>query len=426
MFKKIAGTVITRFLTALLTLAVVILNTNFLGAEKVGVISLIVLAATIIQMVHGFFGGASLVYFIPRVPLARLLIPSCAWALITSVGMSLLLYLFNMIPQGFLVHVIILSLLQSLSTVTSMALLGQERIRESNLISVAQFIVLGLIVGAVYGLVRTRTVSVYVFGLMASYLVAFIWGLVLILPGFRRSDGLIDKPLLRSVVSYGAAAQTGNFLQLLNYRLSYYFVKAYSGMASLGVFSIGVQISEGLWIISRSVSLVQFTRISNSDDRTAAARLTLLLAKLCFLVTLLLMVILLILPSSVFIFIFGAEFSHVRLVLMTLAAGIVMFSLSVAISPYFSGTGRPQINTVASGIGLVLTLVFGFILVPRLGMTGAGLTSSLSYTITALFQVTVFVYKEKLDFRDFLVTGDDIRLLKRVLGRELFIKNPEG
>jgi hypothetical protein len=142
MFRNVAGTVVTRLLTAILMLAVVILNTNFLGAEKVGAISLIVLAATIIQMVHGFIGGASLVYFVPRAPMTLLLIASVLWAVVTSAGMSLLLNVFGMIPEGCLWTVMLLSLVQSLATVMSMLLLGKERISAANLLSLAQFVIL--------------------------------------------------------------------------------------------------------------------------------------------------------------------------------------------------------------------------------------------------------------------------------------------
>jgi O-antigen/teichoic acid export membrane protein len=138
------------------------------------------------------------------------------------------------------------------------------------------------------------------------------------------------------------------------------------------------------------------------------------------------MVILLLLPASFFIFIFGPDFGQVRLVLMALATGIVMFSLSVAISPYFSGTGRPHINTIAAAAGLLITLVAGFILVPRYGIAGAGLTSSISYSVTAIFQLIVFVTLEKIPLRSFLFSPEDFRMLLRVLRRELFIKNAEG
>jgi len=137
------------------------------------------------------------------------------------------------------------------------------------------------------------------------------------------------------------------------------------------------------------------------------------------------MILLLLLPSSFFIFIFGSQFSDIRLVLLSLSAGIVMFSLSVVISPYFSGTGRPHINTAAAVLGLALTLGFGFLLIPRMGLAGAGITSCISYAFTALVQLLIFLRSEKVRTRELLPGMEDLRLLKRVLRRELFIKSPD-
>ncbi len=425
MFRNVAGTVITRFLTALLMLGLVVLNTKVLGAEKMGVLSLIVLSATIIQMVHGFLGGASLVYFVPRASVNVLLGASAVWAVITSAGMTLLLGFFELIPPGFVPWVMALALVQSLATSISMVLLGRERIRASNLLSLAQFTILAGFVAGAYFFTGYRNVEAYILGLTISFSVVLVWGFFLILPGLKKGPSEPVVPLLKSVVTYGAAAQTGNFLQLLNYRLSYYLVKFYSGLAALGVFSVGVQVSEGLWIISRSMSLVQFTRISNTGERSEAVRLTLLFSKMAVLITALMMAVLLLLPTSFFTALFSAQFAQVRPVLMSLATGIVMFSLSVVISPYFSGTGRPQVNTLASAIGLTVTLGAGLILIPALGIIGAGITSAVSYTVTALFQLGVFIFREKVRPGEFLIGREDMRLLKRVLRRELFIKSPD-
>ena len=241
MFRNVAGTVVTRVLTAVLMLAVVILNANFLGAEKVGVISLIVLAATIIQMVHGFIGGGSLVYFATRAPMTLLVVASSVWALITSVGMSFLLNIVGMIPEGFMWGVMLLSMVQSLSSVMSMLLLGRERISAANLLSLAQFIMLAIFVGGIYMFSDFREIGVYLYGMILSFGLIAICGFILVIPELKRTSFTGMAPLLRSVLAYGSAAQTGNFLQLLNYRLSYYLVKFYSGMASLGIYSVGVQ-----------------------------------------------------------------------------------------------------------------------------------------------------------------------------------------
>ncbi len=76
MIRKIIGTISTRIIIALVTLAIILINGWFLGADKVGTISLIILAITLIQMLNNFVGGGALVYLLPRTDLIKLFIPA--------------------------------------------------------------------------------------------------------------------------------------------------------------------------------------------------------------------------------------------------------------------------------------------------------------------------------------------------------------
>lgn len=413
MIKKVAGTVITRVLMALLTFLVVILNTRFLGAEKVGLISLIVLAISIIQIVNNFVGGASLVYFVSRAPILQLFLPSYLWAAIVSVVVAFVLYFTGTIPEGFLVHVLLISLIQALGNVNIMILLGQERISAFNTINLLQLVLTALILLFEFSIFGNREIQAYITALYAGAVLFFVWSFVLIYPKLRATSLSGSMRLLREILKYGFFAQSGNLIQLFNYRLSYLYIRSFLGTAPLGIYSVGAQVSEGLWIVSRSMSLVQFSRISNEEDRSYAARLTLLFIKLSVVITSVFVAIILLLPSSFFTFVFGPEFGHMRGVIASLTAGIVLFSASIVISPYFSGTGRPHINTIGSAIGLVFTVLLGLILIPAYGITGAGITASVSYGITTIWQVGSFLRKERFGLRDLLIRKSEIDMAIR-------------
>jgi O-antigen/teichoic acid export membrane protein len=413
MFKKVAGTVITRLITAVLTLTIVIVNARVLGPEKVGTISLILLAITIISMVNNFVGGAALAYYTPRTSLSNLYLPSVIWALLTAVVVGCILQVTGSIPSGFFVHVILLSILQSLGSVNNMILLGKERIRAVNSITVVQVLSLAIVIGYFFLFTGNRDVMVYVYAMYASFALIFLWSTFLVAPRFNDVNYSEVRVLMKEVFRYGTWAQVGNVLQLFNYRSSFYFIELFLGKAALGVYSVGAQISEGVWLISRSMSMVQFARISNAEDKEYSARLTLLFVKFSVLITFLAIGIILVLPSSFFILVFGIEFAGIRLVMMSMAVGIVMLSASIVISPYFSGTGKPFINTIASGLGLIFTIALGFLLVPRMGITGAGVAASVAYTVTTLFQVVVFIRHTHCKAADFLITSRDINLITR-------------
>jgi O-antigen/teichoic acid export membrane protein len=202
--------------------------------------------------------------------------------------------------------------------------------------------------------------------------------------------------------------QTGNILQFFNYRLSYYFIEVFMGRAALGVYSVGVQLSESVWLVSRSIAMVQYTRISNEKDRNYAARVTLSLTKITFLITIICLVLLYILLLLFFPLIFTTEFNPVKMIMAALAIGILTFSVSIILSPYFSGIGKPGHNTVSAAIGLIFTLISGWILIPRFGFVGAGFSAAISYSTATLYQFIVFGKLSGIKPKDFMMTRGDI------------------
>ena len=120
-----------------------------------------------------------------------------------------------------------------------------------------------------------------------------------------------------------------------------------------------------------------------------ARLLTIRLIKFAFIITAVCLVPLLLIPTDVYVEIFnGEEFGEIKSVFLYLGIGTVMFSASAMLSAYLSGTGQFQVNTKASFIGLIATVVLGFWLIPTYEMLGAGLTASASYLITVFYQVT--------------------------------------
>jgi O-antigen/teichoic acid export membrane protein len=116
------------------------------------------------------------------------------------------------------------------------------------------------------------------------------------------------------------------------------------------------------------------------------------------------------------------DFSGLSRVILSLAPGILSMSVSMILSHFFSGTGRHYHNTISSGIGLVLTLILGFTLIPQLGILGAGITASVSYFSSVCYQLIVFMKITKAQVRDFFISSDDLIFIKGEIS-ELMKKN---
>jgi O-antigen/teichoic acid export membrane protein len=411
MLKNILSTIITRILVALLTLIMVLVNARYLGAEKVGTIGLIILAIAILQLVSNLVGGGALVYLVPRSQLMKLFLPSCGWAILTSALGAFLLNVSHLIPTGYANHVFLLALLLSLFTVNFMVLMGQERIRAYNIISLLQVgILFTVLIFFFFGL-KNREVMAYLYGLYISYAFAFLTSLALIFPSFKKKELSGSGKVIRELVHLGSVMQLGNILQFFNYRLSYYFIEFFLRRAAVGVYSVGVQLSESIWLIAKSIHLVQYTRISNEKDENYAAKLTLNLVKISFILTLLSLILIMVVLHVFFTLIFKPEFQQVPVIMLALSAGILTFSVSIILSPYFSGMGKPVHNTISAAIGLVFTLVLCIFLIPWLGLAGAGLAATFSYTAATVYQFIVFIRMTKVKPPDFLLRKADILVI---------------
>jgi len=412
LLKKILGTAGARLIITIITFAVVVINARNLGAVGLGEIVILVLGITIILLISNVVGGGALVYLIPRFDLFTIIVPAYFWSFLSAIIGAYALSFFHLIPPAYTHHVLFLSLFQSLSSTNLNILLGKEKIRQFNFISVFQVVVLiGSLTWFFFFLKQVEVIS-YIYALYLSYFSTFLIS-TLAIRKYLKFNGFeyFDEAIIQ-IFKYGTYVQLANLLQLLNYRLSYYIIDRFLGKPNLGVFSIGTQVSEGLWLIGKSVAMVQYSRISNSTDANYAKMLTLRFLKFVFLITSVLLAILLLIPDSFFVFVFMKDFSGLNRIILSLAPGILAMSVSMILSHFFSGTGRHYHNTISSGIGLALTLIFGFTLIPQYGILGAGITASVSYFFSAGYQLIVFMKITKAAPKEFLLSGNDFTFIK--------------
>ena len=199
-------------------------------------------------------------------------------------------------------------------------------------------------------------------------------------------------------------------------------LKDYVGIASVGIYSNGISIAESIWMVAKSMSLVQYSWISNSDNREDSARITLLLVKAGFFASLLFLIPLLLLPVEAYVFIFGKGFAEVKPVIVTLLPGVLIYNISILLGHYFSGTGRYSINSRISAIGLVVSVILYFTLIPLLNIKGAGIATSISYLFTSILFLWYFARENKNWYHDIVPKRQDFTTIVTEFKSALKIK----
>jgi O-antigen/teichoic acid export membrane protein len=418
MVKVILSTIGTRIIAAILTFAVWVLNANFLDAEKVGTISLIIFSVAIVQLITNFVSGSALIYYTPRVGVYRLIVPAYLLTpLLSALSCCALFFIghvwngASVIPAGYFREVFILSMVMSLTSANYMFLLGLERVNQFNKVNLLQVVLLMVILLTFLFLLQIRDVMSYFWAIFLSYCLALVLSFTWLLPAVKRVALTESWSLLKDILRFGTYVQFANIFQTMNYRLSLKFVDLFLGRASVGILTIGVQLAEGLWLISRSIGTVQYSRMSNEMNFDYSVKLTLTLGKISVAITALAMGILLCIPLKFFLIFFPSSFSEIKLVITSLSVGIVMLSGSIILSGFYSAVNKPYHNTISSGIGMLCTVFLGIYLVPEYGIAGAGFTASISYSVITIYQFVVFMRITKVKAGNFLLSWEEISQL---------------
>jgi len=424
MVNKILGTTGTRILNAVFNLVILVLIGRLIGSEGLGIIGLVLVAITIIQIFIDLLGGGGLIYFASRLNQTALLLISYSWIIIVLLLFSLVFLLLanlfldfylTVIPNNLETTILLLAFLNALMQTHYNLLIGKGKIKQYNIVFTIQIsVLLFAFLYFLYGEGK-HEFSSYLNSLMLSYGMGALLSFAVLIRYLRATRIENVKGIIRQILEFGFISQLANGFHILNKRLSFYFVSSFSGLSSLGVYNAGIQLTEGLRLIGQSISLVQFSEIANSNDKDLAVSITIKLMKLSVLLTILGLAVLLLIPQSIYEMLFTIEFSQLKLIIFALSPGVIALSANTIFSHYFSGLGNPKVSLWANIVGFVATVVLAIILIPLIGIVGAALTTSISYTITVVYQYFIFKKQTATKFNQWMLTAKDLRDFVKII-----------
>ncbi|OAV73965.1 Polysaccharide biosynthesis protein [Bacteroidales bacterium Barb7] len=395
MLKKIAATVGSRYLIALLNLALIFVNAKVLGVAGVGMIGLIMASMNMVVIFCGILSRNTLVYFMGKYAVRTLFLVAHGWTCVGAAVATGAMSVTGLIPEGYAWDVFGLAVVHSFVGANTGFLLGKDRIKALNCTYILQggllfFVLLYFYFGA--GLPEIRS---YIRALYITNGAAFAASLLWVLP-YLREKGEAESPpllkLLREMSVYGLWAAADNLAESLTTRLNYFLIQHFGGMGSVGLLDAGTKMSESVWHISRSVSLLEYGNVSRSRSLAEQKDVTLRLFKLTFCALSVATGCILCIPEWVYTdYLFSPEFTGIRQVIKGLSVGIVAFGSNSILSHFFIGSGRVRYSTYCSCTGLVVLLAAGGILIPGYGVTGAAVSCSIAFSAMLAFSLAAFV-----------------------------------
>ncbi len=433
MIKKIFGTFGTRLLNAIVGFVTLWFGTNFLGKEAWGIGATVLVDVSLLLIAVELLSGSGLIYFTPRKPFSVIYKLSHIW-IFTIVGIICIIFyaLYSLcpniyhgfVPEGYGIHIIIMVLLYSFNNFNMNVLLGKERVGTQNLLFIIQFMTQMISMITYIFIFDIRNADAFVYSLITGYVMVNIFGFISILRYFKESDTKSEKVSListaKEMLQFGSMIQLSTLVTMINRRISYIVIKNVFGDGEVGVYTSGTQVSEATKLIGHSIALVQFSTISNMDDDKKAAAITVTFLKLACVLTAISMFAICLIPKSVFAWIFSDEFAGIKDVLLTLSPGMVFLSADMVFSHYFSGINKPKYNLYGTLVGLAITIPSISILIPMYGIVGAGISVSLTYFGTILYQWIIFKKINGTRTKELIPTLNDFKTLVTSVKAQFF------
>jgi O-antigen/teichoic acid export membrane protein len=267
------------------------------------------------------------------------------------------------------------------------ALLGRGRIASYSGVRLVRRLTLLALLVATALVTRLDLAAALILNLvsLAATLAAIAWaagrdGLV----GGRPSGALLGEEL-----RFGGRAVVGTLAERLQFRADAFIVNALAGVRATGVYSVTSGLAETLWYIPNALGVVMFSRAV--DPNADAGRTAAVLTRTTLAVSLVLAIPAALLGPRFVRFVYGPSFADAGVALRLIIPGVVAYSVVAILSRYLTGRGRPGTGTLVLLLGLGTNVAANLVLVPRFGINGAAAASSLSYGLTALVILVVFL-----------------------------------
>ncbi|MHB1653258.1 MAG: oligosaccharide flippase family protein [Desulfitobacteriaceae bacterium] len=230
----------------------------------------------------------------------------------------------------------------------------------------------------------------------------------------------VDFPLMRQMLEYGMKAQVGNIIQRLNYRLDVFIVNFFSPISQVGIYGIAVALGETLWGVSGSIATVIFPIVSASPDKKEMYTFTNQVTRVSFALITLFSLVLALVSKVLIILWFGVLFAPASAALLWLLPGIAVFSISNILANYLAGVGLVEKNIYSAIVSGLVTIVLDFWFIPRIGINGASIATSISYIIFTLMTLFFYIRYTESRWQDILIlNGGDLALIRKVIRQRM-------
>lgn len=387
MIRDLIQTFSSRLVALVASFLMLVITTRLLGTEGRGEVALFTAGVSFFVLFSGFFGGPAFTYLASRREVHTLLAAHARIQLILAVPVFCFMYLTTPLSIAMLMLATVSGILLGWVTQVQNVLIGLNRLSNANNLNTYQTIGVLLLIAVAFVFPDARYPWVYGLSSVVTFAALAIYGHRQLLPGNFNWTGPIDWKLLWME---GWKSQLSNLVQLVNYRMSFYFLAWYVSESSVGLFSVAVALGEAVWLAGRSFATVILARMSpglSAIESHGLVKRGIVFTAMASLVGL---CCLMLVPEVWWQSLFTRDVRGLAHIIMLLSPGIFALSLQMPISHYFAAKGKFLVNARAACFGCFPALVLHIYLVPVWYGVGAATATSIGYILSAAYTTAAY------------------------------------
>jgi len=254
--------------------------------------------------------------------------------------------------------------------------------------------------------------------------VVIVWALASALPipfqiaRLQKAHGVAraERTLLKRLITLGLRYHLGMIAIFLVLRVDIFMLNSMTSDARVGIYSLAVTLAESTFLFTDSVAQASVSRqLATRDDHLYTARL----ARTNLLLASVLVLSMVLVGPFLIPFVFGEAFGATVGPLLALAPGVVALAMQKPIGVFIVRQNRPHVVSAASVVALALHVLLNLTLIPRFGIIGAGIASSLTYIGLAIFNVAWFLRSSGVGRGSLIPRAADLSQPLAAIRREL-------
>ncbi|MEJ8843917.1 polysaccharide biosynthesis C-terminal domain-containing protein [Lacibacter sp. H375] len=244
-----------------------------------------------------------------------------------------------------------------------------------------------------------KYVQVYFLGF---FMQGFLLMIAFLFRYFTLSDlKRIPAELIKPFMSFALIAVVTNSMTFLMYRIDYWFVNKYCDDADLGNYIQACKLAQLFFIIPSILAAVVFPMTASGRREEMNEKMQLLSRGLILFYCIACLGLVAV-GYWLFPFVFGETFNKMYLPFLLLVPAILSYSVIHLLAAYYSGKKVLSVNFKGNLLALIIIIGGDLLAIPRFGITGAAIVSSIGYICYMSFILLMHRKEYKSSFADFL------------------------